>query len=381
MKLRTRIAAVIAAMSVVGLGSVSTAAAGGHEHEHGDHGGHAVFVQTNNPAGNQIVAYSRAEDGTLTPGDTYDTGGLGAIQGGAVADTLASQGSLVFDEEHNALLAVNAGSDSLTVFRVKGDELKKRQVASSQGSFPESITIHDNLVYVLNARNGGSVAGYTFEGGRLRPIDNSVRRLGLDPNVSPEFLNTAAQVAFTPDGQHLVVTTKGNGHDILVYDVGRRGRLSDHPVVNAQPAGSAPFAIAFAGQRLVVTLAGTSSLAKYEVNSDSTLTTLANVPDGQKAACWVSSANGRFYVSNAGSSNISIYENDGSGGLTLVGAPVATDPGTVDSAATLDGKFLYVQSGTTGIIDGFHIEADGGLTPIATTLVPNAVGFEGIAAS
>ena len=38
---------------------------------------HAVFVQTDNTAGNQIVAYHRADDGTLTLAGTYATGGLG----------------------------------------------------------------------------------------------------------------------------------------------------------------------------------------------------------------------------------------------------------------------------------------------------------------
>ena len=37
----------------------------------------AVFVQTDNIAGNQIVVYDRSADGTLTQAAVYGTGGLG----------------------------------------------------------------------------------------------------------------------------------------------------------------------------------------------------------------------------------------------------------------------------------------------------------------
>lgn len=378
MQFTTRLVAGFAAMAVAALGFVSTAAASGQEHA--DHADHAVFVQTNELAGNQIAAYARSDDGSLSPAGTYRTGGLGGALGGAPSDKLASQGSLVFDARHDALIAVNAGSNSLSVFRVKGDELKLRQVVTSNGTFPVSVAVHDDLVYVLNARDGGSVAGYTFKGGRLRPISNSVRQLGLDPTAIPEFLNTPAQVGFSPDGRHLIVTTKGNGHDIVVYDVGHNGRLSQQPVVNPQPVGTAPFAFVFAQDRLVLTQAGTSSLAKYDLADDGTLPNLATVPNGQIASCWISAANGYFYVSNTGSSNISIYHDDGPAGLTLINAAVPTDPGTIDSTVS-DDEFLYVQSGLTGIVDAFHIGSDGSLTPIGTTLVPNAIGFEGIAAT
>ena len=41
-------------------------------------GDHAVFVQTDNTAGNRVVAYQRAADGTLIPAGSYATGGRGA---------------------------------------------------------------------------------------------------------------------------------------------------------------------------------------------------------------------------------------------------------------------------------------------------------------
>ena len=96
---------------------------------------HAVFVQTDNPSGNQVVAYHRASDGTLAEVAAYPTGGLGGILAGSVVDHLASQGSLALDQSAGLLVAVNAGSNSISVFAVHGDSLRLRQVLSSGGTF------------------------------------------------------------------------------------------------------------------------------------------------------------------------------------------------------------------------------------------------------
>lgn len=165
-------------------------------------------VQTDDPAGNQVVAYHRATDGSLTLAATYDTGGKGGVLDGSVVDHLASQGSLTYDAEHGLLFAVNAGSNTLTVFSTRGDRHALRQVLRSNGPFPVSVTVHDDLVYVLNAERGGSVQGYRIFRDQLSPISGSRRKLGLDPTATPQFTNTPGQVAVSPDGSQLIVTTK-----------------------------------------------------------------------------------------------------------------------------------------------------------------------------
>jgi hypothetical protein len=61
-------------------------------------------------------------------------------------------------------------------------------------------------------------------------------------------------------------------------------------------------------------------------------------------------------------------------------APVAatTNPGPIDLASS--GRFLYVETGTTGTVDGFYVRRDGTLVPIGSVddLPP---GIEGIAAT
>jgi 6-phosphogluconolactonase (cycloisomerase 2 family) len=337
-----------------------------------------VFVQTDNVAGNTIVAYDRAGDGNLRQAGSYSTGGKGGALTGAAVDFLASQGSLAYDRSNGLLYAVNAGSDSLTVFAVQGDRLLRRQVIGSGGSFPVSIAIHGNLVYVLNARNGGSVQGYLRVSQRLLPLPGWHRSLGLDPTLTPEFTSTPGQVAFTPDGRNLVVTTKGNGSDIDVFAVSRFGGLSQHPVVNPDP-GQVPFAVSFdAGGHLVVSEAA-NAVATFTITADGTLVLVDREPTGQSATCWIVRNGSSFYVSNAGSASLSGYGDNGTGTLTALGN-TGTDPGTVDAAVSSDGRFLYVQTGANGIVDAFHIGTGGSLTRVGAVTVPGAVGGEGIVA-
>jgi hypothetical protein len=143
-----------AGATIAAFAAAGPAAAASQDHQPG---AGAVFVQTDDTAGNTVVAYDRQADGTLSAAGSYDTGGLGGVLTGSVVDHLASQGSLTLDREAGLLYAVNAGSDTVTVFAVHGDTLQRVQVTGSGGSFPVSITSNGPLVYVLNARNGGSI--------------------------------------------------------------------------------------------------------------------------------------------------------------------------------------------------------------------------------
>ena len=163
-------------------------------------GDHAVFVQTDNTAGNQIVAYHRNPNGTLAPAGTYATGGVGGVLNGSAVDHLASQGSLTYDPVHNLLYAVNAGSNTVSVFSVYGDQLSLRQVIDSGGQFPVSVAVHGFNVYVLNALSA-NVQGYVSFFGRLFPLPDSDRSLGLTvPTNTNQFTNTPGQVAVSPNG-------------------------------------------------------------------------------------------------------------------------------------------------------------------------------------
>jgi len=339
---------------------------------------HAVFVQTDNTAGNQVVVYDRAGNGALTQVAIYDTGGLGGVLTGSEVDHLASQGSLAYDPANGLLYAVNAGSNTISVFAVSGETLTLRQVISSGGSFPVSVAVSHGLVYVLNAEEGGVVQGYTVAFGHLFAIPGSSRPLGLNPAATPQFTNTPGQVAFSPDGSKLIVTTKENGSDIDVFHVGAFGQLSPAPVVNSEP-GTVPFGVTFDPQGDLVVADSAGFLASFALNPDGTVSQLDSVATAQAATCWVASDGSLFFASNAGSASLSGFQSRIGGALTSLGN-TETDAGTVDASVSGDGRFIYVQTGKAGIVDEFAIGAGGALVKLGAVTVPGAVGGEGIVA-
>jgi hypothetical protein len=374
MKSTTRLGLVAMATASLVVGFAGAAQASPSRHAPSPHG--AVFVQTDAASGNTVVAYDRAANGSLTQAGSYATGGVGGALGGSVVDHTASEGSLAHGG--GSLFAVNPGSNTITSFAVSGDRLGRRQVISSGGAFPVSIAVRGPLVYVLNARDGGSIQGYLNIGGHLTLIRGWNRQLGFNPNPSPEFTSTPAQIGFTPDGSKLVVTTKGDGNSIEVFGVGLLG-VTSKPVVTPL-AGAVPFGFAFdqAG-RLAITEAGTNSVATFRIASNGTASQISSVPTGQQATCWVVADGNHLFASNAGSGSLSIIAENANGALTAQGT-AATDAGTVDAAVTPDGTNLYVQTGANGIVDEFSVGHDGTLAKIGSVTVPGATGGEGIVA-
>jgi 6-phosphogluconolactonase (cycloisomerase 2 family) len=372
--LRRALVAGVAASSLTAISVVHASASEGRS------SGHAVFVQTNDPSGNLIVAYDGNHDGTLSVDATYSTGGLGGRAAGSASDPLASQGSLVYDAEHALLFAVNAGSNSVSVFGVDGDTLHLHQVIASGGSFPASLAVHEDTLYVLNAGGAVNVSGFRIDDGKLHPLPAGTRSLGLALSNPPPFLASPAQVGFTPDGEQLVVTGKTNNF-IDVFAVGHDGRLSASPVQTAD--GSVPFAFVFAPSDQLDLVNAAGNLAPSKVNDNGTITPEgAPVPNGQAAACWIALARDFAYVANTGSNDVSAYRIGEDGKVTLVNATAATGVGgAIDETVGGGGHFLYVQVGLGSSVNAYAVHADGSLTLIQTAVVPGGASQEGIAST
>lgn len=342
-------------------------------------GGPAVYVMTNQPR-NAVVRFARNADGTLGAADSAFTGGAGT---GA---SLESQGALVLSDDHRYLLATNAGSDEITVFRIHDAGLEVIARVPSGGTVPVSIAVHGDLAYVLNAGDPGNVFGFKLTSGIPTRIARSSRPLsgsGTQP----------AEVRFTPDGSELVVTEKATGF-IDLYQV-----LSDSTTSLAAPrasAGPTPFGFAFApGGELLVSNANApggnavpdgSSLTAYTLGAGQSLNVAAGpVPTTETAACWVAATgDGRFaYTSNTGSASITGYALPGAGGLALLtpGGKTAVTGGAgampTDIALSSDGQFLYVLNSGAGTVAGYRVNADGSLTQVASAggLPANSYGL------
>src|SRR5215218_7423649 len=236
--------ALVALLVLALVGAQSATARGDHWRHHG-HGKNVVFVQTNELSGNKIAVYDRRHDGSLVRAGTYATGGLGGIAApGTESDRLASQGSLAYDGRHRLLIAVNAGSNTISAFRVLGDRLRLVDVEPSGGQFPASVGVHGDLAYVLNSGGTGIVQGFRIGRHGVSPIAGSARSLVLANSNPPNFLTSPGQVGFTLDGSKLLVTTKASGSLIDVFGVGSDGLLSATPVANPS-ATPVPFAFTF----------------------------------------------------------------------------------------------------------------------------------------
>jgi 6-phosphogluconolactonase (cycloisomerase 2 family) len=343
---------------------------------------HAVFVMTNDADRNEIIAYERSPNGALRDAHKFSTGGRGS---GGNVDPLGSQGSLLLSKDGAYLFAANAGSGTVSVFRVFGDRLLLSDQVPSGGSEPNAIAQHGKLVYVLNTAGSSSVVGFQLHEGKLTRIKNSQRYL------SANFVNSAS-VDFSEDGRLLAVTERAT-NSIDIFRVQPDGRLS---AITVNPAvASGTFAAVFApGGALLVSETGTnepnsSTISSYAVRSDGTLTPIsAAIPTLGAANCWnVVTPDGRFvYASNAGTSSIAGFRIARNGALTaLPGTVVGLNPPgstNLDITVSADGEYLYSLNAASGSIGVFKIEHDGRLTSYgAVDGLPAAAGLNGIAAN
>src|SRR6202790_4842259 len=347
------------------------------------HAAHGVFVMTNNADSNQVIAFERSPSGTLENPHSYATDGRGS---GGTVDPLASQGSLTLSADHAWLFAVNAGSGSVSVFRVNGARLELTDRVATQGSEPNSVAQHGSLVYVLNTAASSSVVGFTFNNGKLERIPNSLRFLSGNAVAS-------GSVAFSPDGRVLVVTEKAT-NNLDVFSVLSDGSLS--PATVNKSVGPGAFSAVFARNDVaLVSETGPggpnqSAISSYSVQSNGTLTPISSsVPTLGSANCWnVVTPDGRFvYTSNAGSASVSGFAIGSGGTLTPVpGTVLALNPtgsANIDITVSADGKFLYTLNAGTGAVGMFAIQpTNGTLTDLgAAGGLPEAAGLNGIAAN
>jgi 6-phosphogluconolactonase len=331
-----------------------------------------VYTLTNSPTGNAVKVFDRAGDGSLTADGEFATGGNGTGGG------LGNQSALVLDGK--LLFAVNAGSDSISVLEATRHGLDLVDTAPSVGDQPISLTVHDGLLYVLNAGGAGNISGFTVsKTGDLSPLAGSTVPLSgsaTDP----------AQVSFDPSGRVLVVTEKATNL-IDTYEVDGESGLASGPSPQVS-SGTTPFGFAFdkRGHLIVSEAFGgapdQSAVSSYEIDDGAIDPITPSAGTTETAACWIAvTKNGRFaYTTNTGSGSISGYEVGRNGELSLLdadGRTGVTGPGPIDMALSGNSRFLYSLNSGDGTISGFRVGGDGSLSPTsgATGLPGGATGL------
>jgi 6-phosphogluconolactonase (cycloisomerase 2 family) len=284
------------------------------------------------------------------------------------------------------VFVVNAQSNTLSTFALRGHEPVLSSVVPSGGLHPISVTEHEGIVYVLNDGGDANVAGFRNIHGHLHPIAGSVRGLSQAGGTAP------AQVGFSEDGDTLVVTEKGTNR-LTSYAVQDDNGSISAPIVTPSVAKT-PFGFAFNRRnRLLVTEAvggapGASSVSSYRFHASAPAqpqVVSAAVPTTQTAACWIAiTPNGRYaYVTNAGSSSVSSYRIQPGGQIELqeaVAGQTGNGSAPIDDAVSADGRHLYVRNAGTLTITAYAIDVEGHLEA-ETTIVGLPKSAFGLAAN
>ena len=326
----------------------------------------AVYAMTNgegqvpgNVQGpNAVVAYAQAADGTLTQIGTYPTGGNGGdFDGGEGLDPLISAYAITKTNDNKFVLAVNAGSNTVTSMRVNPDfSLTVVDTEGTQDVGPNSIAYVpsrrlgvNGIVYVSNITrqeflalgepgHQGSIVGYRLlDDGNLEPITGSKRDLANRPSA----------VQFSPDGDFVVVASinsgasglgSGSEDELVVYSATPDGELSAAQVGAATSTlrGNAegrnlPSAIGFqiVGNNYVVVTEAREfqpngappafpalqdgSVSTWQIANDGSLTPISldvasGVNNTGRTACWLDfSDENTFFVSNAIEAGLASY--------------------------------------------------------------------------
>ena len=339
-----------------------------------------VYTMTNALDGNEIAAFARFSNGKLRRIGSFATGGLGSTEfdGGEGLDPLISADSIIVSEDHSLLFAVNAGSDSITSFRINRNfSLTRVHTVSSGGVGPNSLAMSGSRLFVSNIDRDGLALGDpetprgepndegNVQGFWVFPSGYMLRLSGSTINLD----NRPADIGFSANGQNLIITsiTAGSAalpgpnaaNSVSVYGVRGNGRVTGMvgsatgtQVGNedGRNLGSAiDFDTTIIGDRefVVVTEARefnaagappilpalqAGSVSVYELNRDGSLTSTEDdfalgdpaaspfEQASQLTTCWIDfGRDGRtFYVSNAINATISSFRLNSDGTLRLL---------------------------------------------------------------
>jgi len=358
-------------------GTLSTFAAGNHVVGH-------VYIDNNTALANTVSVFDRHANGLITPSPSPSV----AIGGAGTGAIVGSQGAIQLADGRRLLLAVDPGSNQISVLRVHSNGALTAVAGSpfaSGGDSPVSIAVYGRLVYVGNS--GGAIANYTgftlSAGGALTPIAGSTFSLPAGTVVG--------DILFNKDGKHLVATrvdTTTLPSLIDSFSVGAHGLLTaaaDSPFA-AQSKG--PFGSEFRPTKrdqLFVSNAhagnNSGTISAYDVTADSVLHSIgaSPYPDYQTAPCWVEiSPNGRFlYAVNTAVSSISELRIAADGSLTLRSSTALNDPAGLrpfDARFSPDGRDLYVVDAGLDSVSVLHADATGALTELPGSPVAAAAG-------
>ncbi len=365
----------------------------------------AVYAGTDT-AKNGLVAYGRRSDGTLAYIGEYLSGGTGArLNTGGPVDPLISAHS-VLNVDNGFVLQVNAGSNTISSFRVNKDfSLTLVSVVPTDGFGPDTIAERDGVVYVANVDSDGVYTGPQDQVGNLVAftLNGDTGQLQEIPGSKRQLVGRPSDVAVAPSGRSLVVSLYNAGStaisdsaanaELESFAIVRSGFLTPFPVsaiTSTQPNNdqnrNLPGAIGIAirksgGHEVVVVIESrewlangqpaslsqfqTGSVSTFELNDSGSLRPISlDVPTSSQittgptntstSSCWISfDQDGRtFWVVSASSSIISSFRFNDDGSVEEIDSRAATGvPVNPDAANPVAGATGFVDVAETGDSD------------------------------
>jgi 6-phosphogluconolactonase len=331
-----------------------------------------VYTESNATSQNEILCYRQHADGSLTLEATVASGGTG-VGAGPLGLGLDSQGALALSKNNEWLFAVNAGSNSVSSFKVHNDgSITLQNTVSSGGMLPSSVCVHHHTLYVLN--NGSStINGFEIgTGGTLTAIPGS--NLPLTSAMADP-----AQISFSPNGDYLYVTERMTNM-ISSFDVDSTGLATSDGSFTS--VGNTPFGFCFGRDNYMVVSNANVTAPGVPVPNGASCTSYGGanhgnlnsqngaVANNQSASCWVATTTfGRFaYVTNTGSNTISSYYVSPWGSIYLVsGSAVSTGTAPKDICVAPNNYYVYAINSGDGTIGGYHRAFLGDLDNVGTT--------------
>jgi 6-phosphogluconolactonase (cycloisomerase 2 family) len=363
-----------------------------------------VYVESNvaEPDGNSVLAF-RYREGSFKPLSVreYPTGGTGSADL-TNAGPLDAEQQIVVNEDKTLLFAVNAGSDTVAVFRIAADGSLTAVEGSpfpSGGSAPAAVGVAGDTLFVANKAEDGvrdlgdevsSYASFRIAAdGKLTQIGESVEVPSVgDRTASP------TQVYPIP-GKPLMVATELQG-PWRMFRVADDGGLetapgSPHPLdaevfapVDPRPRVWAQGITAHPSEPLLyASVANLRKLVAYEYDDEGRLELVhESLNEGSLLPCWteIDAEGTRLYTGNAGSGSITVYdiESDPRNPRRLQQVKLKSPGNPWNFEIDPSGRYLFmvnmrairqIPAGRGNTLHSFRIEPDGKLTEMETSPV------------
>ncbi|MGC4098507.1 MAG: beta-propeller fold lactonase family protein [Nitrospira sp.] len=342
----------------------------------GGDGTTAVVYVTNNGS-NTVSGYS------INP----STGGLTVIPGSPFANVSAPSAMVVSSNGFFAY-AANSQTNNVAAFRVGTNGALLFGVSTPVGTTPRALAISRDSRFLYVA-NSGSDSVTAFNIGTAGVLTRIPPTAG-NPNPASAGGSAPVAVTISPAGRFLYVANRAD-NTVMAFQIETSGLLTQVPPagpgsnpISVSGTGPTGLAMSSNGQFLYVTNGASNNVTAFQVEPSGLLTLVPTtgpnpnpVPTGGATPNGIAVApNGAYlYIANE-EGNVSAFAIGGNGLLTLVPssgntlnpAPTGASPAAV--TVSQDGQFLYVAN-RGGSVSAYTIVSGSGTVVPLTPLLGN----------